>query len=554
MHCIFELPELLRIVFQNLGRADQVRCALVNSIWSETALDEIWYKVDDLRVLFNALSPVEKNGKKHEFNPQPHSRHWARFEAKYCSRVHILHHSTSTKNDIAPLLNVILRIRSLRPILPKLHRLKWDGTARGFDDMIIFMHDGVRECVLVDDEVDNSVELEDLSETIHYKMPMLTLLEIDMFPHAKYLEPLIGLIKNLPDLTSLELPAFEETSKILPHVFDIPNLKHMRFMASLVGSDRTISVSDVGPYMESFGDNANFDLPSQLEEIALRCVSISAVAGFFRFRGLTSLLHLCQVRITSSILEEPAAVRDLFKALSQTCRRLTHVTFTHLSRVSKRVLDTKASDRPALTPRDIVSFDKIRDILLCTEMVDFSFCHPYGLSITDADVEEVASSWPKLKLIVLGSYPARRIDQGLIEKPSFRSYFSFIEKCPSIEEIHLLIDTTVPFTPHKIYSISRSLRVIGVGLSELEDEYSFAMLLSHLCGPRCSLHYDPEQRFLKLDGNEIYEKWKAVGTLLPLINGLKARVSDTIDEKDRRIRYLEEEVNRLQSEQGVEEI
>ncbi|THU81733.1 hypothetical protein K435DRAFT_972248 [Dendrothele bispora CBS 962.96] len=565
MHHIFELPELLRTVFQHLGRADQVRCALVNTLWSETALDEIWYKVEDLRVLFNALSPIEKTGKKYEFNPQPHSRHWSRFESKYCSRVHVLQHSTSKKHDLSPLLNVVLRIRSLRPILPKIYKLKWDGTARGFDDMIIFMHDSVRECILVDDDIDNSVPLADLSETIHSKMPWLTLLEVDMFPHAKYLEPLIGLIKNLPDLTSLELPAFEETSKVLPHVFDIVNLKHMRFIASLVGSDRIISVSDVGPYMESFGDNASFDLPSRLEEIAFRCISISAVVGFFRFRGLSSLLYLHQIRITTSIVEEPSSIRDLFRALSQTCKRLSHFTFTNLSRVSKRMVDAQSnnsSDLPTLTTNDIISFNNLRDILVCTEMVNFSFNHPYGLSLTDFDVEEVASAWPKLKVIDLGSYPARPSGKDLVSRPSFQSFFHFTEKCPRIEEIHLLLDTTIPLmatpaasTSHKTYPpISRTLRVVSVGLSELEDEYSFAMFLGQLCGPQCRLKHDPEERFAKLNRKGVSEKWKAVETLLPLVNGLKARISESVDIKNRRIRDLEEEISRLRGEGYSEEV
>jgi len=56
------LPELLRAIFKNLERIDQVRCALVNTAWSEIALDQVWYDIDDLRLLLNALSPLEKDG------------------------------------------------------------------------------------------------------------------------------------------------------------------------------------------------------------------------------------------------------------------------------------------------------------------------------------------------------------------------------------------------------------------------------------------------------------------------------------------------------------
>ncbi|KAF5366773.1 hypothetical protein D9758_006494 [Tetrapyrgos nigripes] len=548
-HPLFELPELLRIIIENLGREDQVRCALMNQSWSEVALDVIWVEIDDLRLLLNALSPLKKKSqKKYEFNPQPNTKSWSRFETKYCSRVRILRHNGSNNYEISSLLNVVLRIRPLRPLLPNLQVIQWNGTEKGFDDILIFMHEGVRKCTIIDDNLQSGIRLDDLCEAIRSRMPFLTLLKIDMYPYAKYLEPLINLIKSLPHLKSLSLPAFEQTSKILPCILDLVNLKSMKFDASLVdskNSEETIAVSDLGSYMDSWGESASFDFPSELAEIVFHCISLNAVLGFFRFRSLGNLMHLRDIYLFSTVTETPNAVRDLCKALSQTCRRMTHFKLSYDQGISNKLIEDQVNDSPdlpVLMSKDVVSFEDMQDILVCSEMIEFGLRHPYGLEITDDDIERVALAWPNLEYVQLGSYPARRVGKNFA-KPSIKGYFLFVDHCPRIEEIHLCIDATIPFTPSKSYTPSPILRNLGVGLSELVDEYAFTMHISLICGPKCSLQYDPEDRFEKLKELGMKEKWAAAVKLLPLINGLKARVSATVGEKEERIRYLERELS-----------
>jgi len=59
MHNIFTVAELLRLILENLGRGDLVKCALVCQGWSEIALDLICYEVHDLGKFAGLLAPIK---------------------------------------------------------------------------------------------------------------------------------------------------------------------------------------------------------------------------------------------------------------------------------------------------------------------------------------------------------------------------------------------------------------------------------------------------------------------------------------------------------------
>ncbi|KAK7448459.1 hypothetical protein VKT23_013721 [Stygiomarasmius scandens] len=411
------------------------------------------------------------------------------------------------------------------------------------------MHEGVYKSTIIDDNLDDRVELGDLCDAIHSRMPLLTHLKVDMFPHPKYLTPLTGLIKSLPNLTSVELPAFDKVSKILPAVLSLSRLRIMKFNAQLLdkASNRVVAVTDIGPYIDSLDVDTRLEFPLELQEIEIYCVSFTAAVGFFRFHGLSDLVNLRKIDLVSNIIEKPSVIRDLFKALSQTCRQITHLEVTYTQGLCSEIMDDQVenpSSLPVLTSSDIVSFADIRHLLGCTEMVNMNFIHPYGLDITDEDVTEMATAWPKLRYAGIGSYPARRIDRGIVGSPSFRSFFTFVEKCPFIESIYLLVNTTIPFAPPTTHTVPHTLRIVGVGLSEIQDgnEYSVALLLSKLCGPRCTLTYDVEERFTKLKQKAFRDRWEAVTKLLPLINGLEARIGEIVEEKEKEILDLKREL------------
>ena len=58
MHNLFEIAELLHPIIGCLNREDQIACAQVCQSWSEVALDVLWYKVESLARVANALAPV----------------------------------------------------------------------------------------------------------------------------------------------------------------------------------------------------------------------------------------------------------------------------------------------------------------------------------------------------------------------------------------------------------------------------------------------------------------------------------------------------------------
>ncbi|KAK7448460.1 hypothetical protein VKT23_013722 [Stygiomarasmius scandens] len=387
---------------------------------------------------------------------------------------------------------------------------------------------------MVDDvsDIDNAKELSGIWETVRSQMPLLTHIVVQVPPLASHLDQITQLIKNLPQLKSLELPAFEETSKILPCVLGISQLKRMKFNFSFIPSsesndDKIISIRDVGCYM----DSPDLDIPPQLEDIDFHCASLGATMAFFQSRGFSQLTHLRT--ICTAAIEEPPLLGQFVTTISQTCRQITNFEFVLYSAVSKRILESQDSpDLPVLTCREIVSFSNIRGILNCNEMIEFSFRHPYGLDITDFDIKELATAWPKLKSVRLGSNPVQRVDRGLIRNPTMNAFVSFVEHCPLIEEIYLIVDATLPLNlPKGSTTASQTLHTIGVGISEIGDENAVVMFLSQLCGPQCKLLRASVDRFEKLRSKSMHSKWQKVAKLLPLLTGFKGQF-DAKDEGD----------------------
>lgn len=57
MHTALRIPEILRMVFDFLDKTSNAGNAQVCKLWSEHALDVLWYDVVDLRRVFARLAP-----------------------------------------------------------------------------------------------------------------------------------------------------------------------------------------------------------------------------------------------------------------------------------------------------------------------------------------------------------------------------------------------------------------------------------------------------------------------------------------------------------------
>lgn len=59
---VLSTPELVAMIFSSLSISCNAKNAAVCSLWSEVALDAVWYDLDDLYPLLNVLAPIQKIG------------------------------------------------------------------------------------------------------------------------------------------------------------------------------------------------------------------------------------------------------------------------------------------------------------------------------------------------------------------------------------------------------------------------------------------------------------------------------------------------------------
>ncbi|KAG7089292.1 hypothetical protein E1B28_010990 [Marasmius oreades] len=482
MHRVLCLPEILVITLSFTDRKDQKRCALVCQEWCEVALDVLWHELSDFPAFANLLSPVKKKRKssgifEYGFDPQPGVKAWGRFQSKYCRRVRKIIFNGNIDTGIIPLLNVISRIRSIStPMFPNLKSIDWRDAYSRFCELNLFMHEGVTECeVVVEGHSLHLHEVQLLAEALQAQMPRLTLLAINTTPRQEYTEPLLELIRSLPDLETLSLPAFSNVSDVVQALASTSkSLKTLRFLQGPPDDDDDDDVPAMA--VDEMGLCTCVDLP-MLAELELFVTSY-AVATTFLDKHWLGALHIIQLNITS--IEDRKSTRELFHALSVNCPMLDNLA-VGFAIPEMQIVD----DAPR---RDFITFKDFENILHCKTMTSFEFRTPFALDLCDEDIQTVAIAWPNLKRITLSHDPTSAIDAP---KPSLWSIGHFFAHCPQIERIHLLMDTTIRSEPTDTVMIqcSNTFELLDVGKSPLSDAdtSSAAMILSRLLLPSCSI-------------------------------------------------------------------
>ncbi|KAF8824529.1 hypothetical protein HHX47_DHR8000132 [Lentinula edodes] len=136
MHRVFDNNEILRRILHRHNLSDDKRNpiapVLVCTQWSEEYLNILWLRLTDLKPLLRLFGQLVVSKGKYKllqkYKNWPTHAAWLRFEKKYQNRIHRLGPiSNDSALDFGPALDVIFRIKSAGPLLPKLHSLKWDG-------------------------------------------------------------------------------------------------------------------------------------------------------------------------------------------------------------------------------------------------------------------------------------------------------------------------------------------------------------------------------------------------------------------------------------------
>ncbi|KAK7438477.1 hypothetical protein VKT23_018092 [Stygiomarasmius scandens] len=429
---------------------------------------------------------------------------------------------------------------SSSPVFPLLHTIAWDGFREyGLHDVVMFLHEGIRKCMLwgrSNGFSDPGVEL--LLTALQHRTPSLVALEVNFPPRPTLLDPLINLIGSLKSLVHLKVPGFRDTSRILSSIQNPSALKNLEFMTGFIGLEASgvATINDVLVHYTGVGDAF-----SQLERLRADLRNYKAIYPFFQGQGNFQCLTTVFVYVYA--IDEPKSISGLFQGIAQTCPRMTQLRVQYSPFHCGRV-----------EPQEVnIEFEDWSSILACKEITVFRFHTPYPLDLADHDIADIGLAWPRLEtfdLFLNSKY--FRTGPPLKNSPSLLSVFYLTRLCPNLKVVRLNLDDyplskTPPFTTENlpVQFHSDDLRVavldslhIGPGIINQGDELIWPRLLGQICPPHCELSRDL-QRVLSAHSNPAEDqKWRTILKLFPQFSELYSDLRS----KDERIGALEQEV------------
>ncbi|KAF9260055.1 hypothetical protein L218DRAFT_625080 [Marasmius fiardii PR-910] len=368
------------------------------------------------------------------------------------------------------------RLRSTSsPIFPNLQSIRWCDSTGAFGDLIIFMHERVRNFQLYDSGWMDILAAQFLVEAVQARMPDLS---VSIEALQSYVGPLVELLGSLPNLQTVQLPAFADISDIVNYVATSRTIKHLSFTETHL-VDNTTGVEIMG--------SGGRDVFTKMEGFSICSASYLPIATFLNNHSFRALRTL---GVETNMIEDILSTRQIFCAVSHSCPLSEFVKISY----TDRAIDNHEGQLPQ---RDAISFSDFSYILNFGRVMRFEFSHPYALDLTDIDLFQIAEAWPNLHTIDLSPAPKAI---GNIRKPSLFSICFLFAYCLQIRCIGLLFDTTnhtVPFAwiPNSPKSTIRWCGPLSerldVGRSALreEDVMEVTDTLAHILAPNCRIKF-----------------------------------------------------------------
>lgn len=239
-------------------------------------------------------------------------------------------------------------------------------------------------------------------------------------------------------------------------------------------------------------------------------------------------------------LVPPTTVREYLGAVGENCKLLTKLYLDlFIPSATGRLSPPQAYAEP-------LSWADIRPVLSCKQLRTFELTWTSPIVITQGDVEELASSWPSLQVLVLNCLP-NPIVRLAPPTLTLRALIPLAAHCPGLEVLGLDIDTNTAGLAHNA-SVPppqpfQKLATLCFGLSPIVDTGAVALFLSQLCPLGCEIGPGPQTPdgfdiALPIWTCELMESWAEVGRVLPLL------VRTRMQERARR-EELEREVEDL---------
>ncbi|KAI0750487.1 hypothetical protein C8Q74DRAFT_1361745 [Fomes fomentarius] len=525
---VLVIPELLELVFSFLNTQENARNARVCKAWTQVALDLLWREVDDLPRLLSLLAPTEDCTEGRRFSRPLEPNDWTRY-MRYASRVRKLVVTPGIDEALKgpSVFQEIAQTRTTAHLLPKLSSLTWTpDSGERLRLSLMFMHENVKEFaarLVPSDTYAFSVYFQEIA----LRMPKLTRLDLRFsFPVRNIETDVCALIAALPHLRVIVMPKFTLTTKVMEALSRKEHLEvvQFEFMESQGGGDAW-DVTDWAPVMEEGAFPALYDLSLN--------VQISHMRRFVTSPFCPAHLRLLYVNVIEIV--PPPQVHAFLTALAENCPQLAELAINYSGEPHGLVF------RPNPPADMLLTWDTLRPALKCAKLTLFEIHWDTPLAISQADLEDIASSWPELEVLILDCQP---LPSTLPSALTLDALVPFARHCPRLRELGLYLSASAPprvgattTTTHPVPF--KSLQRLEVGVSSIVDPGPAALFLSELCPADCRLvsgvNWPHDKSLIAAESEddldalrgvlaelgEFYRRWEEVRQVLPLLIRLR---------------------------------
>lgn len=382
------------------------------------------------------------------------------------------------------------------------------------------------------------------------RMPNLTHLDLRFcFPLRDVESDLITLLHELPKLKQVIFPLYTLTSKITETLSKLQHIGVIQFeFKESQGQGEVEDVLHFAPRLDEGAFPALWDL-----SLSAKLEDITAFLG--NINGPTNLTTLYVHVLTPT---DPDQFTRFLDTLAENCQLLTHLYVDYM-----KSPDIPEDEMQKSTER--LTWNALRPLLALPNVTVFEMRWDLPIRITQSEVEELASKWPSLEVLLLNCEP---LDPTEVSTLTVHALLPFARHCPNLRELGLYIDATraedgdaaalgpsvKPF---------KSLARLCMGLSAISAPGPVALFLSRLCPLECELTSGvtwPEGFGMMETANNRetldalqakagvwWEKWAEAAKVLPLLTKLRVQEREAraglereVDDLRMRCRVLSE--------------
>ncbi|KAF8057525.1 hypothetical protein FPV67DRAFT_1527822, partial [Lyophyllum atratum] len=450
---------------------------------SETALEQLWYDMDDLRILIRCMpedlwrnqgSPTVDKGAPIVFQRPIVPTDWPRFQVN-AQKIRVFTARTSNGGldlDI-PYYQMLAVASCNRPLLPNLKNLRWLGDYEyAFPFLHLLLNPNLKKFEFFGGESPFAELALTAMATLPTTCPDITDFAIESRSLTKVTTGLAILYAMICGFDKLQRASLSNVNvDIYRHLAAMPSLKSLKLKPDLQSPIPPLETTDSPPFpaLESF------DITSTVSNCK------HAVSKITSGGNLTTLV-ICFGENGEN------GARDDWGFLTREIR----TTWKHCRLTSIRIGAIGTSDI-IYTLDPPLRLEDIESLLSFPSLTELELAPVSGFDLDDASFKRMAQAWPSLTSFSLGEFWVEHRPRATLS-----CLEAFAQYCPNLQSLTLAVDACIPCRtgPRKVFG--ESLQYLELGKSPVEDVVMAATYLSDVF-PRVTIRTGYEKAWEEVD-------------------------------------------------------